>query len=249
MPDDPTGRFSPAAVVGAGRVGLALAIFLERLGLDVTVGVRSDHGRERVEAASDLPTAAPADAVRGARLVVLAVLDDELPSLITALAADGAFGPDQIVIHTAGVDGPELLTPASAAGATVAACHPVQIFNEDLEATLGRIPGTVWGVTGDPVGREVVAMLGGRPMDVPSSGRVRYHVALVLSANGAAALSASAADILRGDGAAAAGRLDPDARRRVEAALQGQDDDGEDSGERRELLRRLGRRARGRDQR
>ena len=196
----------------------------------------------------------------------------------------------------------------------MAACHPVQIFNEDLEGTLGRIPGTVWGVTGDPVGREVVAMLGGRPMDVPSSGRVRYHVALVLAANGAAALSASAADILRaggvidpgavlgglvhasvdaalatgqagmsgpwvrgegrtigmhvealarkqrlvkvyaalarliGDRAAAAGRLDPDARRRVEAALQGQDD-GEDSGERRELLRRLGRRGRGRDQR
>jgi predicted short-subunit dehydrogenase-like oxidoreductase (DUF2520 family) len=315
MPDELTGRFSPAAVVGAGRVGLALAIFLERLGLDVTVGVRSDHGRQRVEAASDLPTASPADAVRGARLVVLAVLDDELPSLITALAADGVFGPDQVVIHTAGVDGPELLTPASAAGATVAACHPVQIFNEDLEGTLSRIPGTVWGVTGDPVGREVVAMLGGRPMDVPSSGRVRYHVALVLSANGAAALSASAADILRaggvidpgavlgglvhasvdaalatgqagmsgpwvrgegrtigmhvealarkqrlvkvyaalarliGDRAAAAGRLDPDARRRVEAALQGHDDGNEDSGERRELLRRLGRRARGRDQR
>ena len=316
MPDEPTARFSPVAVVGAGRVGLALAIFLERLGLDVTVGVRSDHGRQRVQAASDLPTAAPADAVRGARLVVLAVLDDELPSLITALAAEGVFGPDQVVIHTAGVDGPELLTPASAAGATVAACHPVQIFNEDLEGTLGRIPGTVWGVTGDPVGREVVAMLGGRPMDVPSSGRVRYHVALVLAANGAAALSASAADILRaggvidpgavlgglvhasvdaalatgqagmsgpwvrgegrtigmhvealarkqrlvkvytalarliGDRAAAAGRLDPDARRRVEAALQGQDEDGgEDSGERRELLRRLGRRARGREQR
>ncbi|HEX8927991.1 MAG TPA: DUF2520 domain-containing protein [Actinomycetota bacterium] len=315
MPDEPTSRFSPAAVVGAGRVGLALAIFLQRLGLEVTVGVRSDHGRQRVEAASDLPTATPAEAVRGARLVVLAVLDDELPSLITALAAEGVFGPDQVVIHTAGVDGPELLTPASAAGATVAACHPVQIFNEDLEATLGRIPGTVWGVTGDQAGREVVAMLGGRPMDVPSSGRVRYHVSLVLAANGAAALSASAADILRaggvidpgavlgglvhasvdaalatgqagmsgpwvrgegrtigmhvealarkqrlvkvyaalarlvGDRASAAGRLDPDARRRVEAALQGQDNDGEDSGERRELLRRLGRRARGREQR
>jgi predicted short-subunit dehydrogenase-like oxidoreductase (DUF2520 family) len=315
MPDEPTSSFSPAAVVGAGRVGLALAIFLERLGLEVTVGVRSDRGRQRVEAASDLPTAPPAEAVRGAKLVILTVLDDELPSLITALAADGAFGPDQVVIHTAGVDGPELLTPASAAGARVAACHPVQIFNEDLEGTLGRIPGTVWGVTGDPAGREVVAILGGRPMDVPSSGRVRYHVSLVLAANGAAALSASAADILRaggvidpgavlgglvhasvdaalatgqagmsgpwvrgegrtigmhvealarkqrlvkvyaalarlvGDRASAAGRLDPDARRRVEAALQGHDNDGEDSGERRELLRRLGRRARGRDQR
>jgi predicted short-subunit dehydrogenase-like oxidoreductase (DUF2520 family) len=317
MPDEPIAKLSPAAVIGAGHVGLALAIFLQRLGLDVVVGVRSERGRQRVQAAGDLPTAAPAEAVQGARLVVLAVLDDELPSLVTALAAEGVFGPDQVVIHTAGVDGPELLTPASAAGAMVAACHPVQIFNDDLEGTLGRIPGTVWGVTGDAAGREVVSMLGGRVMDVPSSSRVRYHAALVLAANGSAALAASAADILRAGGvidpaavmgglvhasvdaalatgqagmsgpwvrgegrtigmhvealarkqrlakvygalarlivdrAAATGRLDPDARRRVEAALQGQQDQdgGDDSRERLELLRRLGRRARGRDQR
>ena len=86
------------------------------------------------------------------------------------------------------------------AGARTAACHPVQIFNDDLEATLGRMPGTVWGVTGDPVGKEVVTTLGGRPMDVPESGRVRYHAALVLAANGCAALSATAADQLRAGG-------------------------------------------------
>src|SRR6266540_1526876 len=200
MPDEPIDKFSPAAVVGAGRVGLALAIFLHRIGLDVVVGVRSDRGRQRVEAVGDLPTTTPADAVRGARLVLLAVLDDELPSLVTALAADGVFRPDQTVIHTAGIDGPELLTPAAAAGAKVAACHPVQIFNEDLEGTLGRIPGTVWGVTGDSAARDVVTMLGGRVMDVPASGRVRYHAALVVAANGSAALAATAADIQRAGG-------------------------------------------------
>ena len=190
----------------------------------------------------------------------------------------------------------------------------MQIFNDDLEGTLGRLPGTVWGVTGDQEGKEVVSALGGRPMDVPESGRVRYHAALVLAANGCAALSATAADQLRaggvidpaallsglihasvdsalstgqaglsgpwvrGDGrtvamhtealarkqkvinvyvalarlvadrAAAAGRLDPEARARVEAGLHGQVED-EDSHERLELLRRLGRRARGREQR
>jgi predicted short-subunit dehydrogenase-like oxidoreductase (DUF2520 family) len=312
MPEERTSRFSPAAVIGAGRVGLALALFLQRLGVEVTLGVRSERGRERAEAAG-LASAPAAEAPKGAKLVILAVLDDELPSLVTALAAEGAFEPGQVVVHTAGVDGPELLTPAKAVGALVAACHPVQTFTDDLDATLGRIPGTVWGVTGDPVGREVVAMLGGRPMDVPATGRVRYHAALVLAANGAAALAATAADILRAGGvidpaavlgplvhasvdsalatgqagmsgpwvrgegrtvgmhvealarkqrvikvyaalarlvadrAAAASRLDPEARRRVEAALQGAD--GEDSRERLELLRRVARRARGREQR
>jgi hypothetical protein len=52
------------------------------------------------------------------------------------------------------------------------------------------------------------------------------------------------------DRAAAAGRLDPEARRRVEAGLQGHaDGDTDDSREGLELFRRLGRRARGRNQR
>jgi predicted short-subunit dehydrogenase-like oxidoreductase (DUF2520 family) len=314
MPPSQPSKLSPAAVIGPGRVGLALAIFLDRIGVEVTLGVRSQRGRERVEAAGGLPTADPTDATRGASLVLLAVPDDELPYLVTALAADGAFAAGQVVIHTAGVDGPALLAPAAAAGARTAACHPVQIFNDDLDATLRRLPGTVWGVTGEPAGKEVVVALGGRPMDVPESGRVRYHAALVLAANGCAALSATAADQLRaggvidpagllsglihasvdsalatgqaglsgpwvrGDGrtvamhtealarkqkvinvyvalarlvadrAAAAGRLDPEARGRVEAGLHGHVE-GEEAHERLELLRRIGRRARGREQR
>jgi predicted short-subunit dehydrogenase-like oxidoreductase (DUF2520 family) len=315
MASSPSNKLSPAAVVGAGRVGLALATFLDGIGVEVTVGARSERGRARGEAAG-LPVASPADATRGAALVILTVLDDELPSLVTALAAEGVFSAGQVVIHTAGVDGPALLAPAAAAGAKVAACHPVQIFNDDLEGTLGRLPGTVWGVTGDPVGKEVVVALGGRPMDVPESGRVRYHAALVLAANGCAGLAATAADQLKAGGvidpaallgglvhasvdaalatgqagmsgpwvrgeartvamhaealarkhkvmnvyaalarlvadrAAAAGRLDPEARRRVEAGLQGHPDgETEDSREGLELLRRLGRRARGRNQR
>jgi predicted short-subunit dehydrogenase-like oxidoreductase (DUF2520 family) len=315
MASSPSSKLSPAAVVGAGRVGLALATFLDGIGVEVTVGARSERGRSRVEAAG-LPVASPVDAIRGAALVVLAVLDDELPSLVTALAAEGVFAADQVVVHTAGVDGPALLAPAAAAGAKVAACHPVQIFNDDLEGTLGRLPGTVWGVTGDPVGKEVVAAFGGRPMDVPESGRVRYHAALVLAANGCAGLAATAADQLRAGGvidpaallgglvhasvdaalatgqagmsgpwvrgeartvamhaealarkhkvvsvyaalarlvadrAAAAGRLDPEARRRVEAGLEGHvEGQDEDAHEGLELFRRLGRRARGRNQR
>jgi predicted short-subunit dehydrogenase-like oxidoreductase (DUF2520 family) len=314
LPEAPAQQFSPATVIGPGRVGLVLATYLERAGVEVTVGVRSDQGRQRATELG-LTTAPSVEAAKGARLILIAVQDDELPALVTQLAAEGLFAADQVVVHTAGVDGPALLAPAQAAGARTAACHPVQIFNDDLEATVARLPGTVWGVTGDEAGREVVSALGGRPMDVPEQGRVRYHAALVLAANGTAGLAAQAADILRaggvidpaallrnlihasvdaalntgqagmsgpwvrGDGrtvamhaealarkekvvnvyvalarlvanrAAAAGRLDPDARRRVEAALGGQLDNGEDTQERRELLRRLRRRARGREQR
>src|SRR5215212_5883164 len=122
MPPTQGSKLSPAAVIGPGRVGLALAIFLDRIGVAVTIGARSERGRERVEGAG-LAVADPTEATQGAALVLLSVPDDELPSLVTALAADGAFSADQIVIHTAGVDGPGLLAPAAAAGARTAACQ------------------------------------------------------------------------------------------------------------------------------
>jgi predicted short-subunit dehydrogenase-like oxidoreductase (DUF2520 family) len=195
----------PAAVIGAGRVGRAVATALHRLGLDVTLGVRESSGMAgSPDPVTGLDRETPVDAARGARLIMLCVQDDQLPTLVTDLAAHHAFECGQTVVHTAGVDGPVLLTPAAAAGALVAACHPVQTFTDDLDATLARLPGSIWGVTGDTAGRAagraLVGLLGGIAMDVPESGRARYHAALVLAANGAAALSAVSADLLRAGG-------------------------------------------------
>jgi predicted short-subunit dehydrogenase-like oxidoreductase (DUF2520 family) len=204
VPSEATTALSPAAVIGAGRVGRTLATALDRLGIQVTLGARPGRSDER------LPVTDPAAAAAGARLVLLCVQDDQLPTLITDLAANGAFEAGQTVVHTAGVDGPGLLAPAAAAGAVVVACHPVQSFTYDLDGNLARLPGTVWGVTGDSAGRragrELAELLGGRAMDVPESGRARYHAALVLAANGGAALAATAADLLR-----AGGVIDPGA--------------------------------------
>jgi predicted short-subunit dehydrogenase-like oxidoreductase (DUF2520 family) len=203
VPSQATTALSPAAVIGAGRVGRTLAVALDRLGVQVTLGTRPAADRpERGD--EGLPLADPAVAAASARLIVLCVQDDQLPTIITDLAANGAFSAGQTVVHTAGVDGPGLLAPAAAAGAVVAACHPVQSFTYDLDGNLARLPGTIWGVTGDSAGRragrELAELLGGRAMDVPESGRARYHAALVLAANGAAALAATAADLLRSGG-------------------------------------------------
>jgi predicted short-subunit dehydrogenase-like oxidoreductase (DUF2520 family) len=202
--------FSPAAVIGAGRVGRAVAVALSRLGVEVTLGVRA-AGEPGTDARTGLPCAAPVEAAGGAGLILLCVQDDQLPTLVTDLAAHHVFSAGQLVVHTAGVDGPGLLTPAAAAGARVAACHPVQTFTDDLDATIARLPGTIWGVTGAAdgraAGRALVAALGGVAMDVPENGRARYHAALVLAANGAAALSAVAADLLRAGGVIDPGKV------------------------------------------
>jgi predicted short-subunit dehydrogenase-like oxidoreductase (DUF2520 family) len=200
--DTPT-ALSPIAVIGNGRVGRTLSVALRRLGAEVVVGVRPGDASAGVTQ-DGLPVAVPVEAAAAGRVVILSVQDDQLPALVTDLAAHGAFAPGQTVVHTAGVDGPGLLTPAAAAGAAIVACHPVASFTYDLDGNLARLPGTIWGVTGDTagrrVGRQLAGMLGGHAMDVPEAGRARYHAALVLAANGAAALSAVAADLLRAGG-------------------------------------------------
>jgi predicted short-subunit dehydrogenase-like oxidoreductase (DUF2520 family) len=201
---DALAPMSPAAVIGPGRVGRTLAIALRRLGADVVLGVRPARARTGPTSPEGLPQAVATEAATGAALVLLTVQDDQLPALVTDLAAHGAFSAAQTVVHTAGVDGPGLLTPAAAAGACIVACHPVASFTDDLDRNLDRLPGTVWGITGDSrgrrAGRRLAELLGGHAMDVPESGRARYHAALVLAANGAAALAATAADLLRAGG-------------------------------------------------
>jgi predicted short-subunit dehydrogenase-like oxidoreductase (DUF2520 family) len=204
LPSEALRAMSPAAVIGAGRVGRTLAVALRQLGAEVVLGVRPEVAAAASRSQDGLPQTTAIDAATGAALVILCVQDDQLPTLVTDLAAHGAFSAGQIVVHTAGVDGPGLLTPAAAADACTVACHPVASFTYDLAQNLDRLPGTVWGITGDTggrqAGRRLAELLGGHAMDVPENGRARYHAALVLAANGAAALAATAADLLRAGG-------------------------------------------------
>jgi predicted short-subunit dehydrogenase-like oxidoreductase (DUF2520 family) len=193
-------------VVGAGRVGSALAVALARAGHRiVAVSGVSDASRRR--AADRLPEAAvkPADeVVHDAQLVLLTVPDDALPSVVEGLAAVGAFQAGQLVAHTSGRHGLEVLDAATRQGALPLAIHPVMTFAggaEDVE----RLAGTSFGVTAPealrPVGEALVVEMGGEPVWVPEEARVLYHAALAWGSNYLTTLVTTAADLLRHAGA------------------------------------------------
>lgn len=69
------------AILGSGQVGQALARGWTTHGHDVVIGTRQ-------ESVAELPVAAPADAVRGADLVVLAVRGTAAADLAGSLAAE-----------------------------------------------------------------------------------------------------------------------------------------------------------------
>jgi len=202
-------RLMSIGVIGAGRVGAVLAASLREAGHEIAaVAGESDASRTRIETLLpgvrvDKPTAV----ARACDLLLLTVPDDTLDNVVRMLVASGAIRSGQLVVHTSGRHGIEVLRPALEVGARGIAMHPAMTFTgTDLD--LGRLDGCVFGVTCDVRERSVAASLaadlGGTLGWVAEADRTLYHAALAHGANHLVTLVAQAMDLLR-----AAGSDDP----------------------------------------
>lgn len=188
-------------VVGAGRVGAVLGSALRAAGHGV-VGASgiSPDSRERIATMlPGVPTLEVPQVVERAELVLLTVPDDALADLVAGLARLGAWQAGQIVVHTAGALGTDVLAPARAAGAIPLAIHPAMTFT-GTSLDLGRLVGCTFAVTGPtpvlPIGQALVVEVGGEPVVVAEADRPLYHAALAHGANHLVVLVAQAAQAL-----------------------------------------------------
>jgi predicted short-subunit dehydrogenase-like oxidoreductase (DUF2520 family) len=186
-------------IVGAGRVGAVLGAALAAAGHHVVAAAAvSTASRER--AARLLPTAEirPADEVAAAAedLLLLAVPDDMLGSVVAGLKATGSLPGGQIVAHTSGAHGLGILGDVNGL-----ALHPAMTFTGE-DADLDRLPGIAWGVTttDKAFATRLVADLGGVPEWVAEQARPLYHAALAHGANHLVTLVNEASDLLRAAG-------------------------------------------------
>ncbi|HEU5471836.1 MAG TPA: DUF2520 domain-containing protein [Actinophytocola sp.] len=202
-------------VVSAGRVGAVLGAALARAGH--TVVAASGVSRQSVRRAEELlPGVAllPPDQVAGgADLVLLALPDDALAGTVRGLVATGSVRSGQIVVHTSGAYGVEVLDPVAEIGALPLALHPVMTFTGRAE-DLHRISACSFGVTateGDEaawsVGEALVVEMGAEPVRIPPAARPLYHTALVHGANHLITLVGESAELLRDSGVGEPERL------------------------------------------
>lgn len=202
-------------VISAGRVGSVLGAALARAGHVVTgVSAVSQASRNRAdELLPGVPVADPTEVAARADLVLLAVPDDELEGLVKGLVATESLRAGQIVVHTSGAMGVQVLEPATGLGALTIALHPVMTFTGRAE-DLQRMSAACVGVTaadGDEVawsvGEALVVEMDAEPVRIPESVRPLYHSALAHGANHLITLVRDAADLLTGSGVAHAERL------------------------------------------
>ncbi len=189
---------SSVGVIGAGRVGSALAAKFRAAGHPlVGVSGRSPASRLRIQALlPDVDVLAPAEIAARADVLVLAVPDDALIRVAEELAA--VVRPGQVVLHTSGRHGTDALAALARVGARAIAFHPAMTFtgtDVDLDRTC------VFGLTAAPAERalaeELVADLGGTPMWIDEADRTLYHSALAHGANHLVTIVAQSMDLLR----------------------------------------------------
>jgi predicted short-subunit dehydrogenase-like oxidoreductase (DUF2520 family) len=192
-------------IVGAGRVGTALAAALARAGHQVVAASAvSEESLRRIR--RDLPGTAirrPEQVVAEADLVLLTVPDDVLPGLVAGLASTGAMLEGRLLAHASGRHGLGVLDPAARRGALPLALHPVMTFTgrpDDID----RLAGISFGVTAPeplrPVAEALVVEMGGEPVFIEEQSRDLYHAALASAANHLVTLVVQAGDLLRDAG-------------------------------------------------
>lgn len=205
-------------VVSAGRVGAVVGAAWAAAGhrVTATAGVSKASVDRAAALLPGVPLRPPDEVVAGADLALLAVPDDVLPGLVRGLAAAGSFRAGQIVVHTAGAHGVDVLAPAAEHGVLPLALHPVMTFTGRAE-DVARLAGccvavtvaddTVEGETAFNVGAALVVEMGAEPVRVPEQVRPLYHAALAHGANHLVTLVRDCVGLLERAGVAPAERL------------------------------------------
>lgn len=189
------------AIVGAGRVGTAIAVMLGRAGHRIVAASGRDASRERVARyLPDVPYLGMVEAATRGAVVVLGVPDDGIRETAQALVDGGAVRREQAALHLSGSASLEELAPAREAGATVLSVHPLQSL-PDVETAIARLPGSAVAVTADEesgyaLGERVARDLGGRPLRLPDDRKPLYHAGAVFASNYLVAAVATAERIL-----------------------------------------------------
>jgi predicted short-subunit dehydrogenase-like oxidoreductase (DUF2520 family) len=188
-------------IVGRGRLGTGLLRALAAAGAEV----RATSARAPRPAA-----------LRASRIWLLAVPDPVVATVASRLVAARHGGAGVVVLHTSASLPVSALDALSARGASVGVMHPIVSFAS--KARPPALAGATFVLGGSPAavtaGRAIARRVGARAIARPIHGP-RYHAALALVANGAAALAGAAErELVR------AGLPSSDARRAIGALLR-----------------------------
>jgi len=189
-------------IVGAGRMGRALAGLLQKSGHALTgLSNRTPHGASLSSRATGLEAhvgVAP-PIPKDTELIWFAVPDDQIASCASRLWQENGLSADAVLAHGSGALPSSILRDAAPGVAAVGSAHPLQAFSGG-EADIEAACQAWWFVGGESIGASTLVTLltpcvahVGR---IEDEARALYHGAAVLASNGLVALASWAAQAM-----------------------------------------------------
>ena len=176
------------AIIGAGKVGVAVGCMLQKKGFNIVAiaGRSKDSLCQAQNYISGHTTQDIVEASRLANVIFITTNDDQIERVCKNIAHAGGIDPGDMVFHFSGALSTNILEAAKNQGAMVGAIHPLQSF-ASIEGAITQLPGSFFGITasGDTfaLASEVAEELGGRVISIKDEDKALYHTAACVASN------------------------------------------------------------------
>lgn len=200
MPDKKRKEKPSLSIIGAGRLGTALAVALYRRRYPVQSLVARDlkharkaaallDGKVQTYAAKKIGLLPQAD------LFLISTPDDQIASVAAQLSPHN-YDPKPTALHTSGALSSEVLAPLRAKGWSTGSVHPLISISDPRDS----IDGAFWSVEGDAravrLAKTLVRDLGGTSFSIRTADKPLYHAAAVMTSGNVTALFDVALEML-----------------------------------------------------
>lgn len=172
-------------IIGAGIVGTAIAIRLDRAGHRlVGVETRSQNSYQRFCKYFQWEKLPLEEWIEDADLVFFTTQDGMIRTAAEELTRKRLYKPGQIWIHCSGSMSSRALQIDSGLPVKYLSLHPLQAF-AGIEQAVELLQGTHFGIEGDAeqMGFEIVNQLGGIPHRLDPQKKPLYHAGAVVASN------------------------------------------------------------------
>lgn len=182
-------------VIGAGRLGGALAIVLDKRGYKIVnlISQRIESVNKLAEKLTSAPRVFEIDNlenITATDIIFITTPDPEIEKTAEKLSKINSFA-GKIILHTSGSLSSEILTPLKNTGGKIGSLHPLVSISD---AVLGaeNFKGAYFCLEGDEeavaVSQKIVADLEGNSFTIPTAQKPLYHASAVMSAGHLTAL-------------------------------------------------------------
>jgi predicted short-subunit dehydrogenase-like oxidoreductase (DUF2520 family) len=178
------------SIIGCGRLGTNLAVFLSRQGF-VPVAFASKQAasarkvRDFVGAGDVFEDVV--EAASRSDIVFITTPDTGIEPVCKTISDNGGFNKNATVYHLSGALSSDILKSASETGAKIGSIHPLQAFAPYKEGQDSPFKGINISIEGDDdavaLGREIVNALKANSFTIPTHAKTVYHASAVVASN------------------------------------------------------------------